>query len=265
MGDLPSFKKPPVVETVIGVQFDPLSSFRNAHMGRFWGTLGSGWSEVDEQPLLAAQFEEFPTTWAVMGAQLMLPQGPAQRLCIHNPEAKRMLQVQNGRLHLNWLGGGDYPRYKVVKPEFDELVSKFQSFLAEHQLGELVPNQWEITYVNHVPAGTLWGSPADWGTVFPGLGSATPEASMVVPDAFKANLRYEIPPHRGRLHIEVDHARSKTTNKDRIVVKLTARGPIRSEDGLSLDAGLDLGHECIVRTFAEVSSKEAHDYWERER
>jgi hypothetical protein len=35
----PDYERPPVVETVLGVQFDPLPDLCNAHLGAFWGTL----------------------------------------------------------------------------------------------------------------------------------------------------------------------------------------------------------------------------------
>ena len=46
---------------------------------------------------------------------------------------------------------------------------------------------------------------------------------------------------------------------------LTARGAVtaESENGMSLDAGLDLGHRTIVLTFAALTSDEAKDFWGR--
>ena len=35
---LPDYERPPVVETVLGVQFDSLPKFTNAHLGTFWET-----------------------------------------------------------------------------------------------------------------------------------------------------------------------------------------------------------------------------------
>ena len=35
----PDYEHPPVVETVIGVQFDSLPELRNAHLGAFWKTV----------------------------------------------------------------------------------------------------------------------------------------------------------------------------------------------------------------------------------
>ena len=46
--------------------------------------------------------------------------------------------------------------------KFDALFEKFRTFVREMRLGDLRLNQWEVTYVNHLPKGTVWNSPADW-------------------------------------------------------------------------------------------------------
>ncbi len=103
---LPYYDNPPVVETVLGVQFDRLSGFKNGHLGAFWMSLGADeWPVVEDAPPLPPQFERFDNTarWAT-GIHLQLTQDPACRLQIKNQKADRMIQLQNNRLHFNWLG-----------------------------------------------------------------------------------------------------------------------------------------------------------------
>ncbi len=163
---LPYYDNPPVVETILGVQFDRLPGFRNAHLGAFWQLLGANeWPVVADASPLHAQFERFAeeTRWA-SGAQLHLTQDPSCRLQIKSEQGDRMIQVQNNRLHFNWLGagGGTYPRYERVREEFSRVLGRFMAFVEEANVGELRPNQWEVTYLNHIPKGTTWTSPADW-------------------------------------------------------------------------------------------------------
>ena len=47
-----SFERPPVVETVLGVQFKRLPGLTNAHLASFWRELGSDWPEIDFVPAL---------------------------------------------------------------------------------------------------------------------------------------------------------------------------------------------------------------------
>jgi hypothetical protein len=55
----PSYLRPPVVETILGVQFKPLRGLQNAHLGAFWKTLGDEWPTVADAPPLEPQFERF--------------------------------------------------------------------------------------------------------------------------------------------------------------------------------------------------------------
>ncbi len=86
-----------------------------------------------------------------------------------------MVQNQNGRLHFNWLGevGGPYPHYETVRSQFGRVLDQFIGFIAQEQAGDFRPNQWEVTYLNHIPQGTVWNNPIDWSFFRP-LGEAPP-------------------------------------------------------------------------------------------
>jgi uncharacterized protein (TIGR04255 family) len=267
--DLPHFDHPPVVETVLGVQFEPLKGFRNGHLGAFWKRLGPDWPILTDVPPLTPQFERFGETeaWAEAGLQLKLTQEMAARVQITNADRNRMIQVQNGRLHYNWLGekGDQYPRYQKVRPGFDCALEKFEQFLADERLGTLRPNQWEVTYVNHIPKGTVWNEPQDWQSLFrfPLMPSAN--AGDLQLESVSGAWHFVIEPRRGRLHAHLQHGRKGgATGEEILVLTLTARGPAGGKDdeqGLALDEGLDCGREAIVKAFAELTSEKAHEYW----
>lgn len=267
MTGLPSFDSPPVLETVLGVQFDAVPNLTNAHLGAFWTELGSEWPNVQDAPLLEQQVEQFGSsqTWQHLGASLRLTQNPSARLQIRDKNNERMIQVQNGRLHYNWLGqaGPEYPRYRGVRPEFDKTWTAFREFLSSRSLAEPTPNQWEVTYVNHLPKGTVWAEPSDWFKLFPGLAGPRSSATMLALVGFGGEWHFEIEGQRGRLHVRIWHGKVSIPDEREILrMELTARGPIdKDREGLSLDAGLDLGHEVIVRSFVELTSDEAHKYW----
>lgn len=271
---LPKFQNPPVVEMVLGVQFDLLAGFGNAHLGAFWQSLGEDWRKVIDAPSIEPQFERFgeATRWRPAGVQLKFSQELHTRLQIRNVAADRMIQVQNGRLHYNWmgLGGGQYPQYDTVRPEFDRAVGKFCQFLASESLGEWQPNQWEVTYLNHIPKGTVWETPEEWVQLFPSLAVLPFRPSGVRLESLGGEWHYEIEPQQGRLHVNVSHGRVKRPGQDKddstqemIILNLTARGPlpVGSDDKPDLDAGLRIGHETIVRAFKDLTSEKAHEYW----
>lgn len=273
--DLPTFRNPPVVETVLGIQFDRIPHFTNAHLGSFWKHLQKTqeaevrWDNVNDAPPIEPAFERFDDdgAWLRPAMTLRLTQDQSSRLQIRNADSDAMIQVQNGRLHYNWIGkrGADYQRYSVVRPAFDRIVDSLRDFLSHEKLDELRPNQWEVTYVNHIPKGPLWNTPSDWRGIFttlPGVVAATSEVRL---EDLSGSWHFEIPERRGRLHIDLKHAKlaNDESAKEVLRLTLTARGPANDEDSLS--DGLDLGHRVIVLTFKNITSQQAHEYWELEQ
>ena len=177
-----------------------------------------------------------------------------------------MVQIQNGRLDYNWLGGGVYERYKNVRPGFDKMLHSFQEFIASGGLGEIQPNQWEITYVNHILKGTVWNEPCDWASLLVKAPGPSLDSQDLKMGGLGGQWHFEIVPQRGRLHVQLQHGRIGSENGDEaLVLKLTARGPIGGEGGVeNLDEGLNLGHDIIVTSFRDMTSKHAHEYWEKE-
>jgi len=266
-GSLPNYDCPPVVETILGVQFDRLPGFRNAHLGAFWKTVDNGeWPDVADAPPLTPQFERFTDAvrWA-KGVQLQLTQDPACRLQIKNNDGDRMIQLQNTRLHFNWLGegGGDYPRYDKVRDGFVWTLNQFVEFVAAENLGDFRPNQWEVTYLNHIPRGSVWNTSDEWDFFSP-LHSVPNIEGVVQAESFNGEWHFVIPDQRGRLHVQWQHGlKSGPEQQEMIVLTLTARGPVgEGEDVLEriLD-GLDLGRETIVRAFQSLMTDAANDYW----
>lgn len=265
---LPDYEKPPVVETILGVQFDPLPKFRNAHLGSFWKSLDQEeWPTVIDAPPLEPVYERFGDSlhWSAAGLRLKFSQDVSARLQIRNRTADRMIQVQNGRLHFNWLGrnGGNYPRYHNVREGFERAFTQFVDFCKRENVGTFLPNQWEVTYLNHIPKGTVWNSPEEWNFFRPLSGLPSIEG-VAAGESFQGEWHFAIPDQRGRLHVQWQHAmRSKSEAAEIIVLTLTARGPIPGgrSDAEAILEGLDLGRETIVRSFRSLMSDTANKFW----
>ena len=262
---LPKFNKPPVVETVLGIQFLPLAGFRNAHLGAFWKTLDADWPHVSDASLLGHDRELFSDDrWVPGGPILQLTQTPTSRLWIRNQNKDRMIQVQRDRLCYNWLankGKNQYPSYAEVRQEFDKAWDSFLRFIEQENLGPVQPDQWEVTYVNHIPRGEVWKAPHEIPRLLDGLLAQKSGGDWGTFESAGGASTFVIADNRGRLHIEFQHTRPET--EEQIVLKLTARGPI--DDRTDTDAGLNLGHETIVRAFADITGEYAHgsEFWDR--
>jgi uncharacterized protein (TIGR04255 family) len=178
-----------------------------------------------------------------------------------------MIQIQNGRLHFNWLGteGGAYPRYEKVREGLVTALRALTQFLDQERLGSFQPNQWEITYVNHIPRGSVWSAPNDWSFFRP-LGPVPTIPDVATAESFGGEWHFVIPEQRGRLHVQWAHVRqSEPEQKQQEGIRLTftARGPA-PKDGDSVQAvldGLDLGRKTIVQSFKGLMSDEANKYW----
>lgn len=260
---LPDYQNPPVVESILGVQFNRLPKLTSFHLGSFWETLNHDeWPTLLETPALLPQFEKFDepdAKWDIGQIRLGEFLASGNRMQIKNQTSDGMIQIQNGRIHFNWLGkGNEYPRYDHLKNSFSSAFQRFVDFIGSQKLGELNPNQWEVTYLNHIPKGTVWTSPADW-TFFRPLCSASTHTPVTL-ESFGGEWHYVIPEKRGRLHVALQHG-----EKDGlaiIVLTLTARGPLPEKANREcVLESLDFGRGIIVRSFEKLMTDEANTYW----
>lgn len=264
----PDFVHPPIIELVLGAQFDRLPDFTSGHLGLFWSELGtSDWGRPKDDVPLDDQFETFqrPRLPSPTSIQLTLTSSPIPgRFLLHHSSGDRLIQVQPSRFHFNWRKqGGFYPSFRKLIGEFEQQFATFSRFASKCGLGEVKVNQWELTYVNAFPQGQYWRTPADWSTFLPGLfGSLFPadEIGLVLENR-KAEWSYEIAPKRGRLYLSAAPGRVAGEDVDSVLLRLTARGPATSRDAAGLRAGLDCGHDAAVGAFLKVSSKDSQEKW----
>jgi len=270
---LPSFKKPPVVETAISLQFKAVEGLTNAHLGIFWDHhLRKAYPKaVDAQPIIP-QMEMFGDQMhrrlRLPGFQVV-PVEAAARLQMMSENDQTMVQVQNGRLVFNWrkMKDGEYPRWHHVLPAFEEALDNFRAFLPAHGFKDIEPNQWEVTYVNHLLKAHDWEKPTDWPQLLPGLIGSTENASREMIESLECRYRFALPEARGRLHVELHHAFTSLEQDatEILVLQLTARGGLELDAGRDIAKGMANGHSTIVRKFTELTGPGAHKKWERER
>jgi uncharacterized protein (TIGR04255 family) len=150
--DLPDFRKPPLSEVVLSIQFAPLQKFGNAHVGLFWRTVRSKYPKVTELPALAPAFETFgaPARQAPMVQFEQLFAAPMSRFWFEKEGEPDLMQLQQDRILHNWRKQKEdqvYPRYEKVRSVFEREVAAFTKFAADEGFGDIKPNQCEVTYV----------------------------------------------------------------------------------------------------------------------
>src|SRR5437867_283509 len=92
--------------------------------------------------------------------------------------------------------------------------------------------------------------------------TAHSEQFLPDPNVLSLDLRFPMPKDRGELRVSVKHGRRPADQADVLLMQMTATGSARREDS-DMDTWLELAHEWIVRGFTDLTSKEAHNRWER--
>ncbi|MGB8478384.1 MAG: TIGR04255 family protein [Acidobacteriaceae bacterium] len=262
--DLPDFSNPPVVETVLSVQFERLSAARTAHFGLYWNEIKGRFPITEERGELPPVVEQPPGLPSPgVGIQFEALQAPpTPRFWFANEGRTELIQLQRDRFIKNWQKTGEgnqYPRYERVKEGFERDFSDFINFVARHQLGAIRANQCEVTYVNHIVAGKGWSSHADISKVF----SVWRQPETVYPGPAQDLMFHAGFPildnsgaFVGRLHATVQSVMRLSDGVPMFVLDLTARGQVG--DGTAF---FDLGREWIVRSFKELTTPEMHKIW----
>ncbi|MBX3373899.1 MAG: TIGR04255 family protein [Phycisphaeraceae bacterium] len=267
---LPSFRKPPVIETALSVQFRPLKRMSNAHLGLFWSRVRGAYPKLQDADPIEPQIERFGTDVPrVRFPQLRIAAShPPARLRMSSASGHVMLQLQNGRLVFNWRrldGENEYPRWTRVEPQFQAALRELTAFADAEELGAIEPNQWEVTYVNHLVRGREWNASSEWQAVLPGVIGSTGAVSVGEFESMGCHAHFALPDNAGRLHVEVTHgfAGPDEDADELLIVQLTARGGI--DESRDVAAGLALGREAIVRSFGQMAGERVRtEVWEQE-
>src|SRR5450755_2075231 len=140
--DLPDFSDPPVVETVLSVQFERLTVPRTAHFGMYWSELYERFPKSEERAELSPAIETFNDSVApAVGIQFeALEAPPSPRFWFATDNGTELIQLQRDRFIKNWRKSGEgdeYPRYEPIRAGFESDFAGFRDFVTRHQLGEI--------------------------------------------------------------------------------------------------------------------------------
>ena len=267
----PKFRRPPVIETVLGVQFEPLHAMQITHFGLFWSRIKDRFPQVEHHPLLEPVRESFDKRlvqggprWRIAGR----PEPPrVWYLSQENEQGQQLLQVQPDRFLQNWrrasLSSQDYPSYERNREDFAKSFREFVRFAEACSLGRVAPNQCEVTYVNHIPIDDDCGVGEMFRRCFPSLAGAHSDDFLPSsPERVAFKCSYPISDQRGRLHIDIKSAMDKRDRHEILVLVLTARGAPTSTDLDGVLDWFDLGHFWVVKGFKSFTTKVMHERWE---
>jgi uncharacterized protein (TIGR04255 family) len=271
---LPNFGDPPVVEVALSVQFEPIKGLRTPQLGLLWREFQDQFPVTEEHAPLDPAIERFggvPRAGKAAVRFQMLDAPPTPRCWFLNQTGTELIQVQSDRFIHNWrqtTGQEEYPRFPPLRKTFAAELETFRSFLQREKLGELCPNQCEVTYVNHIVSGKGWQSFGELGKVLTVFSAQYSDAFLGEPEDVRAALRYVIRDAQGqpigRLHVVADPAYRASDDRPMYVMNLTARGRPQGEGIDGVLRFLDIGREWVVRGFTALTTPEMHKEWSRQ-
>jgi uncharacterized protein (TIGR04255 family) len=264
---LPEFDSPPVIETVLGIEFAPLVNWGIPHFGEFWHEIKNDYPKFQVQPPLPSQIETFGKTEKIRPMiSFQLVQQPSARCWFIHKSETRLLQVQNDRFLHNWRkleSAKEYPHYSTIRPIFEQEWKRFCDYLEAEEIGSPEVRQCEVTYINHIDRDAGWETVADLVTVIGSRIGAGSDEFLPVPETIGMMTSYAMPHEQGRLHIDLQKAVRHSDAAETMQLALTARGKPESSKVEDLRSWFDLGHEWIVRGFADFTTPAMHKLWRR--
>lgn len=270
--NLPDFVDPPVVEVAMSVQFEELTGLRAPHLGYLWQEFRDRYPQTEEHTPIDEVIERFGATVARRGIPRIEVRDapPAPRCWFLNDSGTELIQVQRNRLIHNWrktATNREYPRYGYLKQLFGDELRRFSEFVAREKLGTFLPNQCEITYVNHIIAGNSWNKHADLARVLTVFNLSFSDNFLISPEDAGLQLRFIIPDERGqpigRLHVKLESGFRTKDSLPMFLLTLTARGCPRGNEIPGVLRFLDIGREWVVRGFTSITTTIMHKEWGR--
>jgi uncharacterized protein (TIGR04255 family) len=269
--DLPNFKRPPVSEVVLSIQFASLEDFKSVHVGLFWRVVRSKYPKVSEQAPINPTFETFGARTAispgVQFATFLSP--PMPRYWFEKEGEPWLLQIQQDRIVYNWRQQEPqsvYPHYEAIRDRFAREVDVFSKFLQAEMLGEMRVNQCEVTYVNTIDL-------PDKDDTHRSLQEITPlwagNTSCPLPGELEDVLVQtrcvfgDADNKIGRTYVKIQPAIRQSDQRSVFRVEVLARGkPADASIEAALDL-LDIERKQVVNTFAAVTTPAMHEIWEK--
>ena len=268
---LPDFKNPPVAEVALSLQFDPLPLLRTPHLGLLWERYRESFPKFEVQAPLLPEVEWFglPTSSGFTPQVKFLTAPPMPRCLFINERGSELVQIQQDRFVFNWrkLKEEDaYPRYEPIRAGFEKQLQVFREFLAKENIGDLVPNQCEVTYVNQLLSGQGWEHPGQLDKLVTVWRNQYSDRFLKEPEDVRLSMRYLIQEGNGpsgRLHVSIEPRFSTIHSLPVIIITLTARGAPRTKDMAGVLDFFDIGRNWIVSAFASITTKDMHRIWGR--
>lgn len=266
---LPEFNNPPVIEVYCRIIFEKLTKLKGAHIGLFWPTVKSEFPDSDVKPNLAPNIEKYGIDFYAGQESLLLEIPPLPRTWFVSKDKREVLQIQQDQLINNWRKietEDEYPRYKNIIGKFEEHLSNFSKFLSQNDLGSLAPQQYELTYINHISSLNGWNLGTPIEVIFPELKFSENKEILSQCETFNLLNTYLLPDEEGRLYSTIRTIKHPNHEEPIIQFQLMVRGIGKKKSLETMRSWFDQAHIWIVKGFTDLTNKETQkEKWGRTR
>ena len=256
----------------MSIQFDFISKLQAPQIGLLWSIFRKKFPNTEQHSPVDPIIEHLgpPSPPKIQIEISNVP--PVPQCWFLNEAGSEIIKVQPNRFTHNWrkISSEDvYPRYEHVRNQFLQELTEFCAFLNNEGLGELNPNQCEVTYVNYIEPNNIWDNHRQLGNVLTVWNQNYSDDFLSDAESVRIGAQHVIKTDEGepigRLRISAQSAYSVSNNDPVLVVDFTARGAPIKKDLEGVLAFMDKGREMIVRGFASITTIEMHKYWGRIR
>lgn len=262
-----SFKKPPIAEVCFGVQMSPLIGFLTPHIGQLWEKYKGQYPICREQLATTTGFEFDPNMVAPTPESVISPSAPIMHRSIFaTADDSSVIQVQRDAFYFNWQRhdtSDDYPRYEPIVEQFETHFATFSRFIRENKLGDLVPLQLELTYLNEIP---MDGIPSEIHILKDAHWKPADHNFLSGPDNISIGASFLLGDAIGHLYSTFNSV-LKPNGEPVFQWVLVAKGTTQSKNVMKLDQmrpWFDNARDWIVKGFVDLSTREAQNVlWER--
>ncbi len=254
------YVRPPVDEVVLSVLFKSLDMLLAPHLGVMWEEFKKvGFSEVVEQPPVMPTIENLDHPNQETELHFKNVPNFARIWFIHEQQ-NHIIQIQRDRFTFNWRKtepDQKYPGFTAIFERFAKFYSRFQEIVRSMEVGEVVPLQYELTYIDQLLRGDGWNTLNDVGEVYKLFIKSEPSSSFWS-GAESVILRTSFPIEdlNGRLHLAVSHRVRVSDQKQTLQTDFTMRGfPQAGEDNVMI-TWFTSAHGCIRGKFTGLFTED---------
>jgi uncharacterized protein (TIGR04255 family) len=260
--DLPSFRCPPVVEVVVGIQFAEPLEIRTLDVADIWEELGKkeykDYKELRRlDPIMPPNVMHFEISDA--------PDFP--RYLFRNNDGSALIQFQKDRFIYNWTKPDDapadcYPRYDNIIKEFVSQYKKVIKTLKSKSRALPKPAVMELTYVNLIEYKEA--DVGDISKVFKDI--SWKDGNRFLPAPTRMNLAYgfKIEEINAMMTATMGLVQLVKDGQTMLKLELSVKGPLGNNADTSMMSWCTTAREWIVKGFTDLTTPEMHKKWEKQ-